>query len=289
MKLNKRITVGLAFVFVFALFSFSVFAVKEEKNVMDKNVTGIVNAQLSEMERSAFQTSGLPGMTIDKSTDFEFPILKVYNELFNSTVGKKLEERLIDSNAQCSEETFTDYIIMGDTPYMARIMHHSPGEVTALTFDKRYNNSEIPTYVQDLSNPLKDIVTNQDCQLEGIYCFDANSSHQGTAVYIKTNQGVYVKFYENTTSSAKVFSEEEFRNMADAYYEYLTSYEHNNNEKGEALGGNNISFLSFIQVPDNSVKSDSRIQKACIISGTIGFTLFLIGGIIIFRKRKKAH
>ena len=77
--------------------------------------------------------------------------------------------------------------------------------------------------------------------------------------------------------------------MADAYYEYLTSYEHNYNEKDEALGGNNISFLSFIQVPDNSVKSDSRIQKACIISGTIGFTLFLIGGIIIFRKRKKAH
>ena len=113
---------------------------------------------------------------------------------------------------------------MGDTPYMARIMHHSPGEVTALTFDKRYNNSEIPTYVQDLSNPLKDIVTNQDCQLEGIYCFDANSSHQGTAVYIKTNQGVYVKFYENTTSSAKVFSEEEFRNMADAYYEYSLIY-----------------------------------------------------------------
>ena len=75
--------------------------------------------------------------------------------------------------------------------------------------------------------------------------FDASDSHQGIVVCFKTDKNVYFNYYNDLYSQSYSFSEEEFRKAASTYYEYISSFENNYNERGEALGQGCDCFLSF--------------------------------------------
>ena len=85
----------------------------------------------------------------------------------------------------------------------------------------------------------------ESCKIENIYCFDSTTSIFGASVYIKTDKGVFVKYYEYAHSQGVVFTETEFRKAAAEYYAFISSYENNYDENGEGLGGT-ITFAEFL-------------------------------------------
>lgn len=299
MKFVKQsIMILISFVMV-ALLCVNAFADNETQDkefIMDTNIISIINGQLSDTEISALKASGIPELAADEQFRSESPVLKIFNELFSPQVGEPLETRLAEAEAMNSKASYTNYIILNATPYMIRMMHNDTDKNVSI--DRECYASAIPTYISDIMALSKIFVTEKNCVLEGIYCFDADTSHQGIAVYLKTDIGVYVRYYENSTSEAILFTEDEFRFKAGAYYNYLTSYENNYNENGEALGGGSISFLSFIQNStntdnaisfiQNSTNTNNAIVKANIYKGigTIAFVTLLISGIVIFVKKK---
>lgn len=286
MKIVKQsITILISFIMVtfLCINTFADTETKSKEFIMDTNIISIINSQLTDAELSELKASGIPELAADEQFRFKSPVLKIFNELFTPKVGEPLEMRLAEAEAINSKASYTNYVILNATPYMLRRMNNDTDQNVFI--DKECYASAIPTYISDIMALSKNFFVEKDCMLEGIYCFDADTSHQGIAVYLKTDKGVYVKYYENSTSKAILFTEDEFRFKAGVYYNYLTSYENNYNENGEALGDGSISFLSFIQ----SLKSpDNDIDKTNIykVIGMIALVILLISGIVIFVKKK---
>ena len=282
-KLSITILISLIMIIVLCSNTYADTETKGKEFIMDTNIISIINSQLTDTEISELKDSGIPELAADEQFRSETPVLKIYNELFTSKVGEPLELRLAEAEAINSKASYTNYVILNAMPYMICRMNNDTNQ--NFFIDKECYASSIPTYISDIMALSKNFFVEKDCVLEGIYCFDADTSYQGIAVYLKTDQGVYVRYYENSTSEAILFTEDEFRFRAGAYYNYLTSYENNYNEKGEALGDGSMSFLSFIQ---NSKSIDNAIDKTNIYKGIgmIVLVILLISGIVVFVKKK---
>lgn len=282
-KLSITILISLIMIIVLCSNTYADTETKGKEFIMDTNIISIINSQLTDTEISELKDSGIPELAADEQFRSETPVLKIYNELFTSKVGEPLELRLAEAEAINSKASYTNYVILNAMPYMICRMNNDTNQNVFI--DKECYASSIPTYISDIMALSKNFFVEKDCVLEGIYCFDADTSYQGIAVYLKTDQGVYVRYYENSTSEAILFTEDEFRFRAGAYYNYLTSYENNYNEKGEALGDGSMSFLSFIQ---NSKSIDNAIDKTNIYKGIgmIVLVILLISGIVVFVKKK---
>ena len=283
-KLSITILISLIMIIVLCSNTYADTETKGKEFIMDTNIISIINSQLTDTEISELKDSGIPELAADEQFRSETPVLKIYNELFTSKVGEPLELRLAEAEAINSKASYTNYVILNAMPYMICRMNNDTNQNVFI--DKECYASSIPTYISDIMALSKNFFVEKDCVLEGIYCFDADTSYQGIAVYLKTDQGVYVRYYENSTSEAILFTEDEFRFRAGAYYNYLTSYENNYNEKGEALGDGSMSFLSFIQ---NSKSIDNAIDKTNIYKGIgmIVLVILLISGIVVFVKKKQ--
>lgn len=281
-SVKQSIMIFISFIMA-ALLCVNVFADAETKGkelVLDADMISIINGQLTDTEISAFKASGIPELASDGQFRSESPVLKIYNELFTPKVGESLEMRLAEAEALKGKASYTDYVILNATPFRVRMMNNDINK--SVSIDKECYASAIPTYISDIMALSENAFTEKDCALEGIYCFDADTSHQGIAVYLKTNKGVYVRYYENSASEAILFTEDAFRLKAVAYYNYLTSHENNYNKNGEALGDGSISFLSFTQTPTHNI-AKANIYKGI---GIIAFVVLLIAGIVIFAKIK---
>lgn len=295
MKFRQLTMILISFVLA-ALLCVNAFAENETQDKewnMDTSVVSLINGQLSNAEISALKASGIPELVADGQFRSEYPVLKIYHELFTPKVGEPLETRLAEAEADYTQANYTDYVQLNTKPYLIRMMNQNSN--ISVFIDRERYSSTIPTYIADIMELSETFMTEDTCVLEGIYCFDAETSHQGIAVYLKTNKGVYVRYYENSLSEAKLFTEADFRTWAGSYYQYLISDENNYNENGEAVGGGGMSFLSFMQnatgigddrVEDNPVNPDTR-KKIYYIIGAIAIVLLLTGSIVILAKKKR--
>lgn len=107
--------------------------------------------------------------------------------------------------------------------------------------------TDIPQYVQDIITLSEQVEINGNLSaVTGIYCFDGNNSHNGIIVYIFTPDEALIKYYDHPYAEALLLSEGDFKEYANSYYDYITSYENNYNEFGEPIGGGMLSFKDFI-------------------------------------------
>ena len=95
------------------------------------------------------------------------------------------------------------------------------------------------TYAKDIANlSVQTEILGKQCKISQIVGFDEGHSHKGTAIYVVTDQGIFVRYYPDYISEGVWLTEQDYQTYAKAFYEYTTSYEYNYNENGEALNGN---------------------------------------------------
>lgn len=138
---------------------------------------------------------------------------------------------------------------------------------------------------------IDDTVTILDniVKVNNIFCFDSLNSHTGAAVYLITDNGVFVKYYEQSTSEAVCYSEEDFRLFMSEYYHFLTSCEHNYNENGEPLGGETPSLTAYLRehpVP-NDVQNDKTVLFVWLGIGLSVLTAVSAAALILRGRRKR--
>lgn len=249
--------------------------------IMDAAIAQVIASQLSEDEKELFKSSD----TLNLSGD---PILRVYNQMFWSLADKPLKEIIAGAEVYSKAYNTADYYVLSDNPYKIRIFNN---QVTKL------DSTDIPQYVKDIS-ALSNYVTVNGTRsyVKGIYCFDAETSHQGIVVYVQTDTDSLVKYYENRYSAPLLFAEDEFRVYATDYYAYITSYENNYNDKGEPVGGAVLSFKEFIDnhlgnTTNNglSVLQGNRDYLWIGSSVLIGIGAIAIGLCLIKRGKKAAN
>lgn len=116
-----------------------------------------------------------------------------------------------------------------------------------------------PTYVLDvLTGDAVQSFLGAEHGINSIICFDGHGVQQYAAVLYFTDGGVFVRHYDYPNSEAVEYTLEEYQIYAAAYYEYLTAYETNYNEKGEPLNGGSITFSDFIENVYSPEANDTR-------------------------------
>ena len=257
-KVILVIGISLAIVFLFSVNAFA--ASGEGTNSTDDLVAKQISNQLSVDEFAVlsdtdnYEESLKTALNGKKVTDF--PVLKVYKEIYWEISHRPLSEIVFEAEKTCAKYRWRDYAVFDQKPYVIRVMWNAEGKRTIGIQDSFENR--VPAYI---SNVLC-ILNGEGSGNTGIYCFDAMDSHQGAIVYLQAENGVTVKYYSKPDAAATDFSEEEFKSYARAYYEKISSYEYNYNEKGEALGGNNNDFLSFVQENSIAVQISSQLSDA---------------------------
>jgi hypothetical protein len=247
---------------------------------MSAKVALIINSQLSDSEKAELKNAGA---TEDLNIS-DIPVIKIFNELFCQEIGEPFDTLLAAANSYSDQAQFTDYAVLDSTPYPIRMLHGN--QDLTMSVGKIDYTSTVPKYITDIMALSDRLVAENgsECKLEGVYCFDASAIHQGIAVYLKTDKGVYVNYYEDLTSEAQYFTEEEFRIQAGAYYNYLKSDENNYNENGEALGGNKESFASFTQSDRASLSKEAKNRVPIVILLISGISLAI--GVLVSRHRR---
>ncbi len=249
---------------------------EDSEITVDADTVSRINSCLSGEEIALLKNTEIDGIVIDEQYNSKYPVLSIFHSPFYFPQAGEPLSKLLPVAQDCKKgEKAREYIVLDtEMPYCIRFLRDN-GETKVYVRD--CYSSLLPTYVSDIMILLQNI-SSKEYQLEGIYCFDGETSHLGTVVYYKTDKGVYVKYYENSLSKAVQFTEEEFTEKAAAYYEYLTSYEHNYDENGMGLNGLGMTFLTFIQqapleggsleTDDQSVLDNNALSNGCAASVT---------------------
>ena len=229
----KRIVLLLSIILVLGL-CLAACAEKEpawDDLFIDQDIAQIIHSQLSEDDQNILKNSG--GFEVPNA-----PILKIYDEIFWALAGESLETILTKAEADCQAKTWREYYVFSDEPYLIRTFQNQIWKP---------DNEKVPQYVKDIYGLSKYITVNgKESELKGIYCFDILSSYLGAAVYLQTDTGVLVKYYETSRSEAQVFFEDEFQAYGTEYFEYITSYELNHDENGSPLGGVHVPLAEYL-------------------------------------------
>ncbi len=250
----------------------------DEDTTVDSEFASILNSQLTDYEISALNSCGIPELAIDEEYRSKHPIIARLGTVFSfHQVGEGFDCLLDAAQESNNKMAYKDYIALSDKPYFVSIYDKDGKPIAEAVYD--YYDSGVPTYISDIMGFSNGLPIEEECRLEGIYCFDGETSHQGIAVYLLTDKGIYVEYYKNSTSKGVLFSEEDFRAKAAEYYAYLVSYENNYNEKGEPIGGGTVDFLTFIQqapleggdgleIGEQSASNDNVLSSGCAASVT---------------------
>lgn len=262
-----------------------VFA-SNSNNRLDPFIAELIQEQLTEEELAALSDTDKYDQNLLGKQIMGYPILKVYTEVFWEKADLSLDELVSFADRYSNDLGFSDYVVFAENPFRIRMLNNG-ADIHIGKVDEGWNN--IPTYVSDLMTTSNKIVfQNNEYRIKGIRCFDALSSQQGAVVYFDTDKGALVKYYENSYSESIIYSEKDFSEKATAYYEYITSQQHNYNDDGEPLGGSMISFAAFLKnektASSDSVRKRGNV-KSVLISCCVIVILLAVCILLICRKR----
>jgi hypothetical protein len=177
------------------------------------------------------------------------------------------------------EKARTNYWVFAESP------------VTVCTFQKDgtttvniiETDESVPQYVIDVLNMKEtEIFQGKECHITGIYCFDDSASQGGTVVYIATDNGAFVKYYDWAMSKAMLLSEQEFQTLGKAYYKQLSSHGNNFSLSGAPLNGT-TTFSDFVEHYDEYVKQK---QTLWITIGVIVLIAAVAVGVWVIEAKK---
>ena len=241
--MNKRIVLLLiTAVFIIATIPLAVFA-DDTRHDMDEEIADIIDSRLTEAERVLLSDGSKYSDSLKDVTLDGLPILKVY-QLHWEYSDKPLDELVAAVDKSDGKLKASFYVVFDEDPYKICVLKKDDGSV--LIGKTGALSDTTPTFFTDIKNLSGEMVfEGESCKIENIYCFDSTTSFFGASVYIKTDKGVFVKYYEYEQSQGVVFTETEFRKAAAEYSAFISSYEYNYDENGEGLNGT-LSFAEFL-------------------------------------------
>lgn len=242
MKKFFRIATVIVTVFIAAAFSFGVFA-ETSLNGMDEDIISIINSQLTEQELSVLTDESNYDPSFAGASLNGVPILRVHNSIYWKYSDKPLDELIAEAERYEDSISKYFYIVFDEEPYEIYVQNKD-GAISI--WKAALWPDDVRTFFTDIADLSGEtVIDGKSCKIENIYCFDSTNSMGGATVYLRTDKGVFVKYYEDGRSEGVIFTEAEFRNAAADYYDYITSYEYNYNESGEGLSGT-ISLIEFL-------------------------------------------
>lgn len=154
-----------------------------------------------------------------------------------------------------------------------------------------------PTYVQDiLYRHQRQIILGEEVVVRNVLAFVNVKEVEKVEVVYETDQGVFVRYYENQNAQAVEFRWEEYIPLAIAYLEYTMSYEYNYAPDGTPKGGC-LSFLEYIKDPSkyvvNSVPqqeeppAEKNYTAVIVIASAVAVVVLTTGAILVLRRKKK--
>lgn len=293
MKKQKLIILFLLSALLFTLPAHAeTTAYTEESNA---NVNAFASTPLSDAELSVLLNTSYYHTDMEGITVAGKPIIKVYNYAYWELSNTSFENIIF----QADQSERMDYVILGNEPIrISKVLWQD--EILIYRYPKSISNFIVENIFSNVE------LFGKQCTVSEIYIFDETHSHAGAFVYLITDQGNFVKYYETALSSAVVFTEEMFLDYAASYYQYVSSYEYNYDENGAPKGGGTVSFLSYIEhnasnntenpnsnaTENNGSKSietnDSDFKSSYAIICFIAFAAILLGIVTYFLIKKKA-
>lgn len=242
MKSFCKIITIFASVILIAAFSFGVFA---DIDGMDEDIVGVLDSQLTEQELSVLTDESNYYYSLSGASFDGAPMLRVYNSVFWEYSHKPLDELLAEAERVESARDYSFYAVFDGDPIKICVSKKDDG--TVMIYKAAVLTDDIATFFTDIAD-LSGVTElgGVSCTMQNIYCFDSTHSYLGATVYLKTDKGVFVKYYDDERSQGVLFTESEFRKYAEEYHAYLISYEHNYDEDGNPLVGN-PSFCEFLE------------------------------------------
>ncbi|MBE6661531.1 MAG: hypothetical protein E7605_09050 [Ruminococcaceae bacterium] len=271
-------------VVIVLLFPINVYAsnYEEEWGFKDENIVTVLNSQMDTKEYAKINDKSSYNDSLNNFSLNDRPAIKIYNELYWEYAGSSITD--IVSHAELVSHIF-DYEVFDDENIRLRSFERN-GNVSI-------GISSVPpslNYVNDIKETYSTPkILNQRCTINQIFCFDGFTSHMGAAVYYCTDRGIYVKYYADEYTPGVWFSEQDYQKYAVDYYNYLISPENNYDENGNALGGGQMPFLTYIDSINNKkyVEDDKtgNIEKIAIV--ILVTVAFISCAILIVSKMKK--
>ena len=256
MKTFKKALV-IIMITVFASIPFS-FSSASETGGLDPDIEAVIRGQLSEAETKLLfnpanydskLNSKLNGMPLEN-----YPVLRVYTEMLWDKADYSFEALAEYADSCSSKFGYWQYLVLAEKPFALSLLKQYGIPELGIQYDYLegvYFSKGVPSYVTDIMS-MTGVITfdNEEYRVEGINCYDVLSSWLGAVVFIKTDRGVLVKYYEDAEAEGELFYQADYAEKAKAYYEYITSPEHNYDENGYGLGGGSISLRQFLMNRD---------------------------------------
>lgn len=254
----------------------------------NESISNILKNQLSTDDLNDLKNDDLYGLAKNPISIDNEPIIKIYNVVYWEFSNMNLDEILLIAE---QAKTF-DYVALNQDVRLRKIISTDNISIGISSEQSSLN------YVDDIRKITSDFeILNKQCKILNIYCFDGFTSLQGASVYFVTDQGIYIRYYENKHSEGVWFEEKQYKKYASDYYEYISSPENNYNEFGEPINGGNMSFVSYINSLSDSVKNTESVDVKDDTNELFIILLIIIVLILVFviiclylkRKRGKTN
>lgn len=221
---NKVFSFGLLLVVCFSLaVSLSSCGTKPKKESV-----AIISDELTEEEYAVLKNKEYYAFSDDGPTEFTLtdqPILRYNLFLYPDQMEQSLEDIV---PAKVSRNRW--YIVFDEKPIIMKTSGTDPLRITI-----RYLDAALP-FVRDVLNikPTMKILGTR-CKVRDVFLTNGCDDPYEVLVYYDTDQGVFVRYYKDETSSGEWFTGRSFADYAHKYNEYLR--ENAYNDSGEPLSG----------------------------------------------------
>ena len=251
-------------------------------------IVEILSNQLSQQEFAELTNDNNYDSSVKKEIIVGNPILRIHSEIYWSLSDNSLDDLLSNVQKIESDAKYSDYIVFADNIIKIRLMKYDNGTIKIGKVCE-YTDISLPIFIKEICDITDLIDINGDiCKVENVYYFDATSSYQGAVLYLKTDKGVFVKYFEDKFSEGKIYTEEEFATKSAEYYQFISSNKNNYNEEGEPVGGGRTTFIEYQKTKDNVDVPDREINVNDYVIIVSGIFIGLCG-IIVFAIVVKKH
>ena len=230
--------------------AFATETVKVADANFDESLTSVLNGKIASTDTEILFNPKYYDQSMANVNVVGKPIVKCYNEIYWNLSGGELQAII----SVADKSNSVDFIVFDDSNYRITKWQKNSDSVI-ISMNRIYFDS--PNYLKDIQSlTAQTKINNTQCNISNIICFDGSTSFMGILVYLITDQGTFVKYYENNSSNAMLFPEQEFKKRATKYYNFLISQENNYNENGEPVGGTNVNFSAFLQTHYNDTSDE---------------------------------
>lgn len=276
--MKKIISIILSMIFSISLFVVTVYS--SNTDTAEKPELKISDGEFSVINDKTLYKSDDPVIVNDLALDND-RVITIYNGYFFSLADQPLDSIIAEANklktvyyALLSEDK--DDILLKKTIINEKLSMSS----STLDGSKKY--------IQDIENMKKtENILGKERNILSVHCFDGSSSHKGISVYVNTDSGLFVRYYDTKSSDGIWFSEKDYAEYAIAYYEYITSYENNYDENGNPLYGQK-SFLTFVNENKDITESKFPLKTALLIAIPSAVVLAAVIFFILVLRKKQA-